>query len=434
MSRFGQLRQRLHQAYATGRESVRTAREREDARRAERDRLIPEPVTSTEDGAVSTTSRDDADVPRGLRIAAAWSWRLIVIGLVGWALLRVFGAIRVVIVPLLVALLLAALLAPAVGWLLRARFPRTLATAVVLIGGLAAVVGTLTLVVNEFIRGLPELSSSASAGIGQIQDWLRDGPLKLSDGQLDRYIESGQNWINENSQALTSNAIATAGTVVEVFTGALLVLFATFFFLRDGDRIWRFLVGMFPVAARWRVDDAGRASWLTLVAYVRATVLVAFIDAVGIGIALVLFDVPFAFPLTALVFLSAFIPIVGATLSGAVAVLVALVDGGWVTALIILGAVVVVQQVEGNVLQPWIMGRAVALHPLPVVLAVTAGVVLEGIVGALVAVPLIAVLNTAVRRLSRRRPAPPAPTPSTAVPPSPTPQVPEAVVVRSTPP
>ncbi|MCZ7423902.1 AI-2E family transporter [Verrucosispora sp. WMMA2121] len=434
MSRTEQLRQRLRQAYATGRESVRTARERENARRAERDRFLAEPVPPTDDGAVSTASRDDADVPRGLRIAAAWSWRLIVIGIVGWGLLRILGAVRVVIVPLLVALLLAALLAPAVGWLLRARFPRTLATAVVLIGGLAAVIGTLTLVVNEFIAGLPELSSSAAAGIGQIQDWLRDGPLNLSDTQLDRYIESGQNWINENSQALTSNAISTAGTVVEVFTGALLVLFATFFFLRDGDRIWRFLVGMFPVAARWRVDDAGRASWLTLVAYVRATVLVAFIDAVGIGIALVLFDVPFAFPLTALVFLGAFIPIVGATLSGAVAVLVALVDGGWVTALIILGAVVVVQQVEGNVLQPWIMGRAVALHPLPVVLAVTAGVVLEGIVGALVAVPLIAVLNTAVRRLSRHRPAPPAPTPSTPVSPAPTPPAPEAVVVRSTPP
>ncbi|MFV2101264.1 AI-2E family transporter [Micromonospora sp. LOL_024] len=427
MNRSQRLRQRLRQAYEAGRESVQAARERERARRAERaeesERRIAGPAPETfgpggDGGPPSTTSRDDADVPRALRIAAAWSWRLIVIGIVGWALLRFVGAIRIVIVPLLVALLLAALLAPAVGWLLRARFPRTLATAVVLIGGLAAVVGTLTLVVNQFIAGLPELTASASAGIGQIQDWLREGPLNLSDGQLDQYIEAGQNWINENSQSLTDGAISTAGTVVEVLTGTLLVLFATFFFLRDGERIWRFVVGTFPVAARWPADDAGRASWLTLVAYVRATVLVAFIDAVGIGIALVVFDVPFAFPLAALVFLGAFIPIVGATLSGAVAVLVALVDGGWVTALIILGAVIVVQQVEGNILQPWIMGRAVALHPLPVVLAVTAGVVLDGIFGALVAVPLVAVLNTAVRRLSRRRPAPPPP-------------VPEGVAVRS---
>ena len=180
------------------------------------------------------------------------------------------------------------------------------------------------------------------------------------------------------------------------------MLFATFFFLRDGNRIWRFLVRLLPVAARWKVDDAGRASWATLGAYVRATVLVAFIDAVGIGIFLVVFDVPFAFPLAALVFLGAFIPIVGAFLSGVVAVLVALVDSGPVTALIILGVVIGVQQVEGHLLQPLIMGRAVAIHPLAVIIGIAAGVVLAGITGALVAVPLIAVLNTAVRRLAAR--------------------------------
>ncbi|PZF88100.1 AI-2E family transporter [Micromonospora endophytica] len=416
----------MRQAYQSGRATARAARERHRARAVSRaeeaDSPFPAPAyrfAPPVHGGGSTVSRDDSDVPRALRIAAAWSWRLIVIGVVGWALLRLLGTIRVVVVPLLVALLLAALLAPAVSWLLRVGIPRTLATAAVLSTGFAAVVGTLTMVVNEFIAGLPDLSTRAAAGIGQIQDWLRDGPVGLSDGQLNGYVEAGQNWINENSQALTSGAISTAGTVVEVLTGTLLVLFATFFFLRDGDRIWRFLVGMFPSAARWRADDAGRASWLTLVAYVRATVLVAFIDAVGIGVALVLLEVPFAFPLAALVFLGAFIPIVGATLSGAVAVLVALVDSGGVTALAVLGAVIVVQQVEGNVLQPWIMGRAVALHPLPVVLAVTAGVVLDGIFGALIAVPVIAVLNTAVRRLARERPGPPAP-------------VPEAVVVRST--
>jgi putative heme transporter len=314
-----------------------------------------------------------------------------------------------------IALLLSALLAPAVGWLLRRRVPRSLATAVVLVTGLAAVIGTLTLVVNEFIEGVPELSANATEGIGQIQDWLRDG-LGVSDGQLNGYIEQGQRWIDENTQALTSGAISTAATIFEVLTGALLVLFALFFFLRDGNTIWRFLVRLFPVAARPRVDDAGKASWETLVAYVRATVLVAFIDAVGIGIFLVIFDIPFAFPLTALVFLGAFIPIVGAALSGAVAVLVAGVDSGWVIALVILGVVIGVQQVEGNILQPLIMGRAVALHPLAVLLGITVGVVLAGIVGALVAVPLIAVVNTAVRRLSHRgSPQAPQPPPDTVV-------------------
>lgn len=352
----------------------------------------------------STSSRDDADVPHGLRIAAAWSWRLIVIGVVAWSLITVVARIRIVIIPLVVALLLSALLAPAVGWLLRARLPRSLATALVLVGGLAAVIGTLTLVVNEFIAGVPELSRNATEGLRQIQNWLKTGPLHLSDSQLDRYIEQGQQWVDENTKALTSGALSTATTLFEVLTGAFLVLFATFFFLRDGAKIWRFIVRLFPVAARWRVDDAGQASWATLVAYVRATVLVAFIDAVGIGIFLVIFDIPFAFPLAALVFLGAFIPIVGATLSGAVAVLVALVDSGWVSALIILGVVIGVQQVEGHILQPLIMGRAVAIHPLAVVVAIAAGVVLAGVVGALVSVPLVAVLNTGIRRLAHRRP------------------------------
>ncbi|MBF9129095.1 AI-2E family transporter [Plantactinospora sp. S1510] len=411
MSRFEQLRARIRRAYEAGRPRSGSTGNPEEGQGAGpvdspslTHPLAPVDADSSADVHPSTASRDDADVPHGLRIAAAWSWRLIVIGVVGWTLIRVVGTIRIVIIPLIIALLLSALLAPAVGLLLRARFPRSLATAVVLVTGLAAVVGTLTLVVNEFIRGVPDLSRNATDGIRQIQEWLKTGPLHMSDNQLNSYIEQGEQWINENTQALTSGAVSTATTVFEVLTGALLVLFATFFFLRDGGKIWRFIVRLLPVAARWRVDDAGRASWATLVAYVRATVLVAFIDAVGIGIFLVIFDVPFAFPLAALVFLGAFIPIVGATLSGAVAILVALVDSGWVTALIILGVVVGVQQIEGHILQPLIMGRAVAIHPLAVIIAIAAGVVLAGIVGALVSVPLIAVLNTAVRRLARRRP------------------------------
>lgn len=431
MSRFEQLRARARRAYESGRASVRAARPAAGAQVTVADEppapeqqssFVPPPRTpiggdQTAGVHSSTSSRDDADVPRALRIAGAWSWRLLAIGLVTYALIRIIGTIRIVIIPLVIALLLSALLAPAVGWLLRARFPRSLATALVLVGGLAAVVGTLTRVVTEFIGGVPELSKNASEGIRQIQNWLRTGPLHLSDNQLNSYIDEAQKWIDENTQALTSGAVSTATTLFELLTGALLVLFATFFFLRDGERIWRFLVRLLPVNARWRIDDAGRASWATLVAYVRATVLVAFIDAVGIGIFLVIFEVPFAFPLAALVFLGAFIPIVGATLSGVVAVLVALVDSGPVTALIIAGAVVGVQQIEGHILQPLIMGRAVAIHPLAVIVGIAAGVVLAGIVGALVAVPLIAVLNTAVRRLAHRRP----------------PEVPpDAVVVAST--
>ena len=408
MSRLQRVRENVLKAYETGRESVRMARgdHHESDMDHETDFTPPPPQSTIVDQ--STVSRDDAEVPHSLRIAAAWSWRLIVVGVVGWVLLRFISNVKIVVIPLAIALLLSALLAPAVGWLLRARLPRSLATFLVLVGGIAAVAGTLTLVVNQFMDGLPQLTQNASQGVLQIQEWAQTGPLHLTNDQVDAAIQSGQDWINANTSSLTATGVATAATLAEVLTGALLVLFATFFFLRDGRKIWRFLVRLFPVNARWQLSDAGDASWATLGSYVRATVLVAFIDAVGIGLSLVVLKVPFAFPLAALVFLGAFIPIVGASVSGAVAVLVALVDRGWVIALSVLIAVLIVQQVEGHVLQPLIMGRAVAIHPLVVIIGIASGVVLAGIVGALVAVPLIAVLNTGIRRLARRRPEVPA--------------------------
>jgi len=408
VSRLQRVRNNLRRAYDSGRQSVRQARA---------DEVVPEeldtedfrpPPVEPEQVHDSTNSRDDAEVPHSLRIAAAWSWRLIVVGVVGWAVMHFVAIVSIVVVPLAIALLLSALLAPAVGWLLRARLPRSLATFMVLICGIAAVAGTLTLVINQFVDGIPELTTNASQGIRQIQEWARTGPLHLSDAQVNQAIDNGQQWINSNTASLTSTGLSTAATLFELVTGMLLVLFSTFFFLRDGRKIWRFIVRLFPVQARWSLADAGDASWRTLGAYVRATVLVAFIDAVGIGIALVIMKIQFPLPLAALVFLGAFIPIVGASVSGAVAVLVALVDKGWVIALFVLGAVILVQQVEGHLLQPLIMGRAVAIHPLVVIIGIACGATLAGIIGALVAVPLIAVLNTGVRRLVRRRPEVPA--------------------------
>ncbi|HEU4426717.1 MAG TPA: AI-2E family transporter [Pilimelia sp.] len=422
VGRFEQVRVNIRRAYEAGRASVRAAREESpDGDDGYVDDLeTPPPPVKKEPILThpSTVSRDDADVPHALRIAAAWAWRLLVLGVLVYYLVKLIGSLRLVIIPLVIALLLSALLGPAVRLVGRARLPKSLATALVLVGGLAAVIGTLTLVINAFINGVPDLVSNASAGIRQIQNWLKTGPLHLSDDQLDQAIEAGEQWLNENTQSLTSATVSTAATLFEVLAGVVLVLFATFFFLRDGRRIWRFTIRMLPAGARLRMARAGEASWGTLGAYVRATVLVAFIDAVGIGLALVILKVPLALPLAALVFLGAFIPIVGAALSGTVAVLVALVDdnGGPVKALLVLAAVILVQQLEGHVLQPLIMGKAVAIHPLVVIVAIAAGVVLAGIVGALVAVPVVAVLNTAIRQLTKEFPE----------------QPPDAVVVRST--
>jgi predicted PurR-regulated permease PerM len=404
LSRVQRFQQSLRKAYDSGRESVRVAvaEPEGDAEDQDAEFALPSPELPADHQ--STSSRDDAEVPHSLRISAAWAWRLLVVGLLGWVLLRFVGTISIVVVPLSISLLLSALLAPAVGWMRRLRLPPSLATFVVMIGGIAAVAGTLTLAINQFIDGIGQLTDNAILGIRQIQQWAQTGPLHLSDSQVNQAINTVQSWINSNTSQLTATGFATAATLFEFLAGLLLVLFSTFFFLRDGRKIWRFLVRLFPVNTRWSLADAGDASWATLGAYVRATVVVAFIDALGIGLTLLILRVPFAFPLAALVFLGAFIPIVGASVSGAVAVLVALVDKGWVIALVILGAVILIQQLEGHVLQPLIMVRAVAVHPLVVIIGIASGVVLAGIIGALVAVPLIAVLNTGIRRLARRRP------------------------------
>jgi predicted PurR-regulated permease PerM len=346
---------------------------------------------------------DDRAVPDGLRAAAAWAWRLLILILAAWVALWVIAKLQVVVVPLAIALLLSALLSPAVGVLVRLRMPRSLATALVLVGGLALLAGTLTLVISQFIDGAPQLASKATAGLNQIQDSLKRGPLHLSDQQLKDINSAITGWFTDSNGSWASGLFSTASTVGRVLTSVFLVLFATFFFLRDGRKISRFLFGLLPRPVRGHILSAADASWSTLVSYVRATVLVAFIDAVGIGIALVVLGVPFPFALAALVFLGAFVPIVGATVSGALAVLVAFVDQGLVVALILLAWVIAVQQFEGHVLQPVIMGRAVAIHPLAVIVAIATGIVLAGIVGALVAVPIVAVLNTGIRHLAEIR-------------------------------
>lgn len=349
-------------------------------------------------------------VPRGVRIAAAWSWRLIALVAGAYVLIRVVSLLRVIVIPVVVAVLLAALLEPAAGALRRRGVGASLAAGLVLVGGLVVVFGTLGLIVQTFVAEFDDLSAQVRGGLDEVQSWLARGPLQLNEQQLSDLIAQAQQQLSENQGRLTAGALSTATTVGEVVTGFFLVLFTLFFFLRDGGRIWRFLCRMLPEPARVPVARAGHYSWHTLISYVRATVLVAFVDAVGIGIGLFVLDIPLALPLAALVFLGAFIPVVGATISGAVAVLVALVSDGPIKALILLGIVIAVQQLEGHVLQPLIMGRAVALHPLAVILAIAAGIVVAGIVGGLVAVPLLAVVNTAVRYLNEHPAGEPTPT------------------------
>ncbi len=340
-----------------------------------------------------------SSVPRVLRIGSALGWRLLVVVAALYVIGQVVGYLAAIVVPVAIALLLAALLLPAVVWLQHHHVPRGAATALVVVGGLALLGGVLTFVVVTFVNGVPELAGQLTASVQSIVSWLTTGPLQLSDQQLSGLQQQILSTLSANQASITLGALTTAATIGEVLTEILLVVFTLIFFLHGGSSIWRFLLGVVPSDVRTRVDVAGRRGVAALVSYVRATAAVAVVDGVAIGIGLGVLGVPLAIPLAALVFLGAFIPIIGAVVTGGVAVLVALVAQGPVTALIVLAIIIGIMQLESHVLQPLLLGRAVKLHPLAVVLAIGTGLLVAGIAGALLSVPLLAVLNSGIRSL-----------------------------------
>lgn len=338
-------------------------------------------------------------------MAASWAWRsLVIVGgiaVIGW----VIAKISLVVIPVVVALLLTALLHPVWAWLVRHRVPRGLAAAGVLIGGVIVVAGVLIVVIRAFANGLPALGTQLGSALDKVQHWLETGPLQLSHHDVQKGIDSAKQAVVDNKDVLTSGALSTAVTVTHVGAGALVALFTLIFFLYDGRHVWTWLVRLLPAPAREPVDGAGTRAFTVLSSYVRATSLVALIDGAGIGGWSAILGVPLALPIGAVVFLAAFIPIVGATVSGLIAVLIALVAKGFWTAVLVLIGVLVVQQLEGHVLQPLLLGHAVRVHPLAVVLSIATGVVVAGIIGALVAVPIAACGNTAVQYLAHRNDA-----------------------------
>jgi len=386
---------------------ARTSGRRQAVRRAitaarERRNAPPEPLWSSRQRPRQALQRPDDAVPMGVRVASAWAWRLLLLGLFAYVLMRLLGMFRLLVVPLLVALLVVALVKPVTDAMERGRVSRNGAALLTLLGVLAVVAGLITLVSTQIASGFPELQRQAEAGLGQVQQWLAGPPLRLSTNDLADYLDRARDSLTQRQSTVVNGALAATTTAGHVVGGLFLTLFAVFFFLAHGNQIWGWLVRLFPQAAREAVDESSRLGWVTLTSFVRATVIVALVDAIGIGVGAAVLHVPLAVPLGVLVFMSAFIPIVGALFSGAVAVLVALVAQGPVTALVMLGVVLVVQQIESHGLQPFLMGRAVRVHPLAVIMAIAAGATVGGIVGALFAVPLIAVGNTVVLALSGR--------------------------------
>jgi predicted PurR-regulated permease PerM len=350
--------------------------------------------------AFSLDSAADAAVHPIVRKAAAWSWRLLIILGALIALLWVVEHLELIVVPVLLAIMVTAMLVPVVDALDRRGLPRGLAVAVVLLSSFVVVGGILAFVVSQFIQGAPALVDQVTQSITNARNSLNTGVLShFSNDQIKSATDAAIDALKNNQAKLTSGALSTAGTITEIVTGALLMFFTLIFLLQGGRNIYAYVTKIFPVTVRDRVRDAGRAGFHSLIGYVRATFLVALVDAIGIGTGLAIMGIPLALPLASLVFLGAFIPLVGAVIAGGLAVIVALIAKGWVFALITLGVIIAVQQLEAHVLQPLVMGRAVSVHPLAVVLAIAAGAVLAGIVGALLAVPAVALVNSAVRVL-----------------------------------
>ncbi|MFD6438198.1 AI-2E family transporter [Streptomyces venezuelae] len=335
-------------------------------------------------------------VPWGMRVAAEAAWRLLILAGTLWVLMKVISAVQLVVLAFVAALLITALLQPTVARLRNLGLPRGLATAVTAILGFVIMGLVGWFVVWQVMENADELSRQVQDGIEDLRKWLLNSPFHVTEDQINDIAKSLRDAVGANTEELTSAGLEGVTVIVETLTGILLAMFSTLFLLYDGKRIWQWFLKLVPAQARPGIAGAGPRAWRTLTAYVRGTVIVALIDAIFIGLGIYFLGVPMAVPLAVIIFLAAFVPLVGAVASGALAVVVALVTQGVFTAVMALVVVLAVQQIEGHILQPFILGRAVRVHPLAVILSVAAGGMIAGVGGAVVAVPLVAVTNTVV--------------------------------------
>ena len=347
------------------------------------------------------------EIPIGVRRAASWSWRLLLIVAAGALLLWGLVQITTIVIPLFIAVLLASLLTPVVKVIVRyTPLGRGAASGIALLGLLLVIAGMFTLAGRQLIAQWDDIQGRAVQGFQALLDWVQS-TFQIDTPMIDSALEEGLEQLQQYSGQLVSGAVTTATALGNIGTGLVVALFSLFFLLAGGSGIWRWVVGLLPPAARVPTHEAFRRGWKALSAYMRTQILVAAVDATGIAIGMVALSLgSYAVPIWLLVFLFSFIPLVGAIASGAIAVLLVLVLNSWIGALIMLAIVLAVQQLEGNVLQPFLMGKAVELHPLAVFLGVAAGAMVAGIPGALFAIPLLAFLNATLLYVVGRDPSP----------------------------
>jgi predicted PurR-regulated permease PerM len=342
-------------------------------------------------------------VPGWLQRAAGWAWRLLLIGLLIYVAFRVASALRLVVLPCVAALLLTALLAPLAGRLRQLGMPALAATWCTLLAAAAVLAGAGTLAVTQTSANYPTLVSEVNRTAGDLQRWLAGPPFHLHQAGLQQVSNRILDFLKQHQSQVAGTVLSGGKIFLEVLGGLVLMLFVTFFLLKDGERIWGWLISFFSPASRQRARGAGAAAWQALTYYVRGTVAVAAIHAVVIGFALWVMGVPLLAPLIILVFLAAFIPLIGILVAGTLAVAVTLGTRGWIAALVLVAIFIIENQLEGHLLQPLVVGRMVRLHPLAVILVLAVGGVIAGIPGAAVAVPTAAALVKAAPYLWPRR-------------------------------
>ncbi|HEY3737063.1 MAG TPA: AI-2E family transporter [Jatrophihabitans sp.] len=348
-------------------------------------------------------TRDAGDtVTWAVRVGAAWAWRLLLLAALVYVLARIAHKLELVAVSFVLALFFAAVLHPLAHQIARVLpKPRSIAPALALIIGLAILGGIGWFVVWQISRHSDQLSQQLSDVVDNTRNWLKTGPLHIDSSDLDNIAKKITDAIQQHQSQLISGAVATVQAVVEGLGALLLILLSTFFLLRDGEQVWKFVLNFVPKSRHAHVDHAGRAGWGTLGGYMRGQLIIALFHGVSVTVILLILQVPLAAALGVLIFLGSFIPLIGLTVTGVLCVAVALLEHGVGAAIVVAVAIVVLLQLEAHLLQPLIMSRSVAVHPLAIALSVISGTIVAGVPGALLAVPFVAFLNTTIRALKR---------------------------------
>jgi predicted PurR-regulated permease PerM len=349
----------------------------------------------------------------GFQVTAAWALRFLIVMAALFVLLTLLNAVSLVTITVIVAIMICALLQPLVGLLTRYHVPRTLAAVLVFVLGMSALVAAAWFVVQQVSANSTALGSQLLDAVGTIRKWLVTGPPSMSEHQVTQLVDDLTRTVTENRASLAQGAFATANSAFLVVGGTVFCMFATLFLLTDDGGIFRWIVRLFPAEGRAKVTHAGNVAWRTLIAYMRSTVLLALINSLTMVVIMLVAGMPLVVPLGVLLFLGSMIPLIGMLVAGVVVVLVALVTKSLVMAVVMAVALVLTVQLEGNLLNPLILGKAVQIHPLGILMAVTAGTILGGIFGAFIAVPLVAIVNNVANDVHGRSPTAPTPIPQT---------------------